>query len=94
MHHEVARDLWETLDRIYTESDAGRELYVNEQYHEYKMVDDRSIMEQAHEIQLLVGGNLHILTMSCLTSSWLVASLPNYLLLEGVLSRLSNRRSQ
>jgi hypothetical protein len=31
MHHEVARDLWETLDRMCTESDAGRELYVNEQ---------------------------------------------------------------
>ena len=26
MHHEVARDLWETLDRMYTESDVGREL--------------------------------------------------------------------
>jgi hypothetical protein len=25
-------------------------------------------------------GNLHTLTVSCLTSSWLVASLPNYLL--------------
>jgi hypothetical protein len=33
MHHEVARDLWETLDRMYTESDAGHELNVNEQYH-------------------------------------------------------------
>jgi hypothetical protein len=54
MHHEVAHDLWETLDQMYTESDAGREFYVNEQYHEYKMVNDRSVMEQAHEIQLLV----------------------------------------
>jgi hypothetical protein len=26
IHHEVARDLWETLDQMYTESDAGREL--------------------------------------------------------------------
>jgi hypothetical protein len=50
MHHEVARDLWETLDRMYTESDVGCELYVNEQYHEYRMVDDRSVVEQAHEI--------------------------------------------
>jgi hypothetical protein len=56
------------------------------------MVDDRSVMEQAHDNQLLVG-NLHTLTMSCscLTSSWLVASLPNYLLLGGVLPRLSNK---
>jgi hypothetical protein len=59
MHHEVAHDLWETLDHMYTKSDAGRELYVNEQYHEYKMVDDHSVMEQAHEIQLLVGELAH-----------------------------------
>jgi hypothetical protein len=50
MPHDVARDLWETLDQMYTELDAGRELYVNKQYHEYKMFDDRSLMEQAHEI--------------------------------------------
>jgi hypothetical protein len=50
MHHEVARDLWETLDRMYTESDVRNELYVNEQYHEYKMVDDPFVMELAHEI--------------------------------------------
>jgi hypothetical protein len=29
----------------YVESDVGCELYVNDQYHEYKMVDDRSIVE-------------------------------------------------
>jgi hypothetical protein len=50
MPHDVARDLWEILDQMYTELDAGRELYVNKQYHEYKMFDDRSLMEQAHEI--------------------------------------------
>jgi hypothetical protein len=77
MHHEVARDLWETLDRMYIESDVGRELYVNEQYHEYRMVDDPSVVKQAHGIQFLVG-NLLTLIVSYLTSSWLVASLPNY----------------
>jgi hypothetical protein len=50
MHHTSARELWDALDRRYVESDAGHELYVNDQYHEYKMVDDRSIVEQAHEI--------------------------------------------
>jgi hypothetical protein len=59
MHHTSAHELWDALDREYAESDAGRELYVNDQYHEYKMVDDRSIMEQAHEIQLLVGELAH-----------------------------------
>jgi hypothetical protein len=59
MHHTSAHELWDALDREYAESDAGREFYVNDQYHEYKMVDDRSIMEQAHEIQLLVGELAH-----------------------------------
>jgi hypothetical protein len=59
MRHTSARELWHALDRKYAESDAGRELYVNDQCHEYKMVDDRSIMEQAHEIQLLVRELAH-----------------------------------
>jgi hypothetical protein len=59
MHHKVACDLWETPDQMYTESDAGHEVYVNEQYHEYKMVDDRSVVEHANEIQLLVGELAH-----------------------------------
>jgi hypothetical protein len=59
MKYGVAREVWEALDRKYAESDAGRELYVNDQYHEYIMVDDRSVVEQAHEIQLLVGELAH-----------------------------------
>ena len=35
-------------------SDASSELYVMEQFHDYRMVDDRSMGEQAHEIQTLV----------------------------------------
>jgi hypothetical protein len=35
MHHTSARELWDALDRKYAESNAGRELYVNDQYKEY-----------------------------------------------------------
>jgi hypothetical protein len=59
MQHVVARDLWETLYRKYAESDVGRERYVNDQYREYMMVDDRSVVEQNHGIQLLVGELAH-----------------------------------
>jgi hypothetical protein len=45
MHHTLARELWDALDRKYVKSDAGRKLYVNDQYHEYRMVDDQSIVE-------------------------------------------------
>jgi hypothetical protein len=50
MKYGVAREVWEALDRKYAKLDAGRELYVNDQYHEYSMVDDHSVVEQAHEI--------------------------------------------
>jgi hypothetical protein len=59
MHHTSAREQWDALDRKYVESDAGCELYVNDQYHKYKMVDYKYIMEQAHEIHLLVGELVH-----------------------------------
>ena len=34
-------------------SDAGSELYLMEQLYDYKMVENRSVVEQAHEIQAL-----------------------------------------
>jgi hypothetical protein len=46
-------ELWDTLETKYGVSDVGSELYVIEQFCDYKMVDDRSIVKQAHEIQLL-----------------------------------------
>jgi hypothetical protein len=69
MHHTSALELWDALDHKYAESDAGCELYVNDHYHEYKMVDDRSIMEQAHEIRLLVGELAHF---DCVLPDWFV----------------------
>ncbi|KAK3140196.1 hypothetical protein QOZ80_5AG0397410 [Eleusine coracana subsp. coracana] len=40
IHHTVAKELWDTLIVDYGGSDAGTELYVIEQYHDYKMLDD------------------------------------------------------
>jgi predicted GNAT family N-acyltransferase len=45
--------LWDVLETKYGVSDAGCELYVTEQLCDYKMVDDHSIVAQAHEIQSL-----------------------------------------
>jgi hypothetical protein len=42
--------MWDALEQRYAVSDAGSELYVMEQFHDYRMVDDRSVVEQAHEI--------------------------------------------
>ena len=41
------------LEAKYRVSGAGSELYVIEQFHDYRMVDNRSVVEQTHEIQTL-----------------------------------------
>jgi hypothetical protein len=51
MHITDAKELWDTLNAKFGASDAGSELYVMENFHDYKMIDNRSVVEQAHEIQ-------------------------------------------
>ena len=50
---QTGKEMWDALEAKYRVSDAGNELYVMEQFHDYRMVDDRSMVEQAHEIQTL-----------------------------------------
>ena len=49
----TGKDLWDALEAQYGVSDAGSELYVMEQFLDYRMVEDRSVVEQAHEIHTL-----------------------------------------
>ena len=48
------KEMWDALEAKYGASNAGSELYVMERFHDYRMVEDRSILEQAHDIQTLV----------------------------------------
>jgi hypothetical protein len=48
-----AKELWDALDEKFGVSDAGSELYIMEQLFDYKMVENRSVVEQAHEIHAL-----------------------------------------
>jgi hypothetical protein len=50
---QTGKEMWDALGAKYGVFDAGSELYVMEQFHDYWMVDDRSAVEQAHEIQTL-----------------------------------------
>ena len=50
---QTGKEMWDVLEAKYGFSDASSELYVIEQFHDYRMVDDRSVVEQAHEIQTL-----------------------------------------
>jgi hypothetical protein len=46
--------LWDALNNNYDGSNAGTELYIIEQYHNYKMVDEKCVVEHAHEIHCMV----------------------------------------
>src|SRR3954466_15283277 len=54
MHIKDAKELWEALNTKFGATDAGSELYIMESFHDYKMVNNRSVVEQAHEIQCIV----------------------------------------
>jgi hypothetical protein len=51
---QSGKEMWDALEQRYGISDVGSELYVMEQFHDYRMVHYRSVVEQAHEIQALV----------------------------------------
>ena len=44
MTFEHGKDAWEALEAKFGVSDAGTELYVMEQYYDYKMTDERSVV--------------------------------------------------
>jgi hypothetical protein len=49
----TGKDLWDVLVGKFGVTDAGSELYLMEQLYDYKMVENRSVVEQAHEFQSL-----------------------------------------
>ena len=53
MHITDGKELWDALNAKFGASDAGSELYVMESFHDFRMVNNRSVVEQAHEIQCI-----------------------------------------
>jgi hypothetical protein len=53
LQRKTWKDIWEAIEGQYGASDAGGELYVMEQFLDYRMVEDRAVAEQAHEVQVL-----------------------------------------
>ena len=45
---------WDALVAKYDTTDVDSELYIMESFYDYKMVNNRSVVEQAHEVQVLV----------------------------------------
>jgi hypothetical protein len=50
----TSKQMWDTLKAKYGVSNVCSEFYVMEQFHDYRMTDGSSIVEQAHEIYMLV----------------------------------------
>jgi hypothetical protein len=53
IQHIDGKELWDALTTKYGASDASSDLHIMESSHDYKMVDNHSIVEQAHEIQCI-----------------------------------------
>ena len=50
MPFDSSKDMWAALKATFGPSGIGNELYVMEQLCDYKMSDERSVVQQAHEI--------------------------------------------
>jgi hypothetical protein len=50
LHNKTGKDMCDAVNNDCGGSYAGTELYISEQYHDYKMVDGKGMIEQAHEI--------------------------------------------
>ena len=55
MDYKSATELWDTLEHKYAEAEARRWLYMCEQFFDFSMDEAKSIVGQAHDLQLLVG---------------------------------------
>jgi hypothetical protein len=53
LQKKMGKDIWEALEAQYGVSDTSGELYVMEKFQDYMMVEDHSVVEQAHEAQAL-----------------------------------------
>lgn len=60
MDFKSITELWDALEHKYAEAEAGRWLYMCEQFFDLSLDNAKSIVAQAHELQLLVGKIAHL----------------------------------
>ena len=53
MHITYAKQLWDALVAKYDATNAGSKLYTMESFHDFKMVNIHSVLEQVHEVHVL-----------------------------------------
>jgi hypothetical protein len=78
LRYKTAKEMWDTLNTEYEGSDAGTELYIIEQYHDYQMVDGKSVVTQTLKIQCMVKelGLLKIVVPDEFVAGGIIAKLP------------------
>jgi hypothetical protein len=54
MHITDAKELWDALIAKYDATKVGSELYTMESFHDFRIVNNHYVVEQIHEIQILV----------------------------------------
>ncbi|MBM1124204.1 hypothetical protein JQN44_27390, partial [Klebsiella pneumoniae] len=50
---KFAKSLWESLEKKYKVDDAGAKKFTVTEFHEFMMVDEKSVIEQVEELQLI-----------------------------------------
>jgi hypothetical protein len=79
IQHTYEKELWDALTTKYGVSDAGSDLYIMESFHDYKMADNLSIIEQAHEIQCIAKelDHLRIVLPDRFVAGCIIAKFPS-----------------
>ena len=77
MSFDNGKDMWAAHEAKFGASNACSELYVMEQFYDYKMTDERFVVQQAHEIQSLAK-ELSTSSVCCRTNLLPEASLPSF----------------
>ena len=72
-----SKDMWAALEATFGASSAGNELYVMEQFCDYKMTDERSVVQQIMRYSQALR-NLSTLSVCCQTNLLLGTSLPSF----------------
>ena len=53
--NKSAKSIWETIEKKYGSDDVGKKKYVTGKWMQFRMVDDKPIMDQVHEYENLVA---------------------------------------
>jgi hypothetical protein len=70
MHYTNRNELCDALTTKYGVSDDGSDIFIIENFHDYKMSDNHSVVEQAHKIQCITK-ELNLLKIGLLIDSLL-----------------------